>query len=115
MASSHASPIDLVDDEDTRAPTTPPRVVPNVLAAMITKPTPDVTVPEPKVIRDKCKRLKPTYNDSYNPYNPYNESLKADYSPYDFGEPLFDDRKPFPRRFPRGMVLASALKKARTL
>ncbi|KAL5331258.1 hypothetical protein ACEPPN_000787 [Leptodophora sp. 'Broadleaf-Isolate-01'] len=98
MAFSHASPIDLVDDEDTRAPTTPPRVIPNALATIMAKPTLEVAVLEPKVIRDKCKRLKPTYNDSYNPYNPYNESLKADYSP-----------------FLRGIVLAGASKKARTL
>ena len=70
---------------------------------------------EPKILRDRCRRPEPQYNAFYNPHDPQNESLNEDYSPYDFGEPLFDDRNPFPRRFPKGMVLAGASKKPRTL
>lgn len=114
MPSPRASPINLVDDDDIQAPAVPPPVVPNVLAAMMRKPAPEVAA-DSKMLRDRCRRPEPQYNTYYNPHEPHNESLKEDYSPYDFGEPLFDDRKPYPSRFPGGMVLAGASKKPRTL
>jgi hypothetical protein len=44
------------------------------------------------VKRDRCTRPTVIYNSNYNLYKPVPKELSADYSPYDFGEPLFDDR-----------------------
>lgn len=42
--------------------------------------------------RDKCDRPIPTYNNKYNPFQPPPTTLPDDYSLYNFGEPLLDDR-----------------------
>jgi hypothetical protein len=42
--------------------------------------------------RDTCKRLEPTYNANYNPYKKPPKDQPGGYSPYVYGEPLWDDR-----------------------
>ena len=58
-----------------------------------------------------CFRLTLTYNDNYNPTKPPSELIKAEYSLYDFGEPLFDNREARLSRFPIGHVLAPTSKR----
>lgn len=64
--------------------------------------------------RDTCARPPYTYNSNYNPYEPPNTTLHGGYSPYVFGEPLFDDRPLDISELPRGFVPADPPKKPRT-
>ena len=72
------------------------------------------SVVQATVKRDLCSRPTPIYSDNYDPYKPANSKLPKGYSPYDFGEPLFDDRAAFIDRFPKDYVLAEPPKKPRT-
>ena len=62
--------------------------LPNAFSQMMRSkaPTPNTAK------RDRCTRPTVVYNSNYNPYEPVPKELPADYSPYDFGKPLFDDR-----------------------
>lgn len=64
--------------------------------------------------RDRCKRPTPTYNYNYDPTKTPPEDLPASYSPYDFGEPLFDDRTVITTRLPTAHIVAGASSRART-
>jgi len=55
----------------------------------------------------------PTYNERYNPYEPAKSDLLIDYSPYDYGEPLYDDRELIVARLPTRHTLAALPKKPR--
>lgn len=44
------------------------------------------------VIRDRCLRLKLTYNNCYNSKLSFDLNNSKEYFSYDFGEPFFDDR-----------------------
>src|ERR1700721_2014450 len=68
----------------------------------------------PKVVRDRCFRPPVKYNDQYDPFKPPNDQNKAEYSPYDFGEPLFDDREVIIARIPAGHVVTGASKKKKS-
>lgn len=57
------------------------------------------------ILRDRCLRLKPVYNDCYNPELPPATTNGDEYSPYDFGEPLFDDRNVVVARLPTGHIV----------
>ncbi|KAG4436293.1 hypothetical protein IFR05_008233 [Cadophora sp. M221] len=104
MASSHASLI-VIDNGESRASSA-------ASSTSLVNPFATMMAPQSskqaKPLRDCCFRPTPTYNDNYNPTKPPSEHIKADYSPYDFGEPLFDDREARPSRFPIGHVLALA-------
>ena len=43
--------------------------------------------------RDQCRRPHPTYNFNYNPHKPLCDDLPKGYSPYIYGEPLYDNRE----------------------
>ena len=114
MASSHASPV-LIEDDDARASlaasaTTTATIV-NTLQQII---RPQATKKPTKVVRDRCFRPPVKYNDQYDPFKPPNDRNKAEYSPYDFGEPLFDDREVIIARIPAGHVVAGASKKKKS-
>ena len=64
--------------------------------------------------RDRCNRPQPEYNNNYNSYEKLRDDLRPDYSPFEFGEPLFDDRPIIIARLPRLHTAASASKKPRT-
>jgi hypothetical protein len=110
MAFSHASLMRIEDDDD-RASLVPSIASNNTLI----NPFQDMMAPEVvkkrTLIRDRCFRLTPIYNDCYDPDKPPNISNHDDYLPYDFGEPLFDDRKALITRFPLGHILARATKR----
>ena len=50
--------------------------------------------------RDRCTRPPLTYNENYNPEQPPLTDLPYNYSPYNYGEPLFDDRPFLVARLP---------------
>jgi len=51
-------------------------------------------------IRDQCQRPSPIYNSNYNPNRPPPDNLPGGYSPYVFGEPLYDNREAIVSRLP---------------
>ncbi|KAH7348972.1 hypothetical protein BKA65DRAFT_501830 [Rhexocercosporidium sp. MPI-PUGE-AT-0058] len=63
-------------------------------------------LPPTFVIKDRCIRLIPLYNDNYDPFKPARDNLKLNYSPYSFREPLFNDRPVKASNLPRGFILA---------
>jgi hypothetical protein len=65
-------------------------------------------------VRDRCQRPKPTYNQNYNPHKPPPEDLPLTYSPYAFGEPLFDDRPIIITNLAAGLIVAPPGKRPRT-
>jgi len=66
------------------------------------------------IVKDKCKRPIPTYNTNYNPDKLPPMGLSPAYSPYVFGEPLFDDRPLNIDRLPRRHTLVGSTKKPLT-
>lgn len=64
--------------------------------------------------RDGCTRPAPEYNDNYDPYKPQPPTLPPDYSPYNPGEPLYNDRNIKVTNLPNGHTVAGASKKPRT-
>ena len=64
--------------------------------------------------RDKYTRLTPKYNENYDLYKPQPSKLSPDYSPYVFGEPLFDDKPVIITRLPKYYLVALLPKKPRT-
>ncbi|KAL5331077.1 hypothetical protein ACEPPN_000606 [Leptodophora sp. 'Broadleaf-Isolate-01'] len=111
MTSSHASPIIIEDDTDraslarSAATTTTPLVNPfaTIMAPEASR--------EKRVLRDYCFRPKPTYNDYYDLNKTPNMKNHEDYSPYDYREPLFNDRKVLVPRLLAGIVVAGAIKR----
>lgn len=65
---------------------------------------------------DKCTRPASwsQYNHNYDPYNPPNDILPASYTPYVFGEPLFNDCPALTTRIPKHHALSGSSKRPRT-
>jgi len=55
----------------------------------------------------------PTYNERYNLYEPTKSDLLIDYSLYDYGELLYDDRELIMARLPVRHTLVALPKKPR--
>ena len=91
MASSHASPIIIVDDE-SRASSVPSIVSNNTLINLFQAIIAPISSGK-KPLRDYCFRLIPTYSTFYDPTKPLTLLNQENYSSYDFGEPLFNNRK----------------------
>jgi hypothetical protein len=110
MASSHASPL-IVEDDESRASPVPSTASNNTLI----NPFQAMMAPESSwkkpILRDRCFRPTTTYTTHYDPSKPPNLDNDEEYSPYDFGEPLFDDRKVQVARLPTGFVLVGATKR----
>jgi hypothetical protein len=64
--------------------------------------------------RDRCARPPPQYNHNYNPFEKPSDDIRSGYSPYVYGEPLYDDRAIIVARLPRYYTAAPAAKKPRT-
>jgi hypothetical protein len=64
--------------------------------------------------RDRCARPAPSYNQHYNPFQKPADDLRVDYSPYVYGEPLYDDRAIIVARLLKFYTAAAAAKKPRT-
>jgi hypothetical protein len=63
--------------------------------------------------RDTCFRPIPDYNANYDPYKLPSETRASGYSPYIYGEPLFDDRPILTSRLPVDHYLAIPSKRPR--
>ncbi|KAG4428489.1 hypothetical protein IFR05_016025 [Cadophora sp. M221] len=109
MASSRASLINLIDLENKASPVPSQFTVVNAFGMLMAL----AASKRPSMLRDRCSRLPTTYNNFYDPNKPANESNKANYSPYAFGEPLFDDRPVKLDRLPAGHTIAGASKRKR--
>jgi hypothetical protein len=66
------------------------------------------------LVRDQCSRPEPVYNNRYNLYKPPSINIDEEYSPYVYGEPLFDDRPVIVAYLPRQHTIASATKRPKT-
>ena len=109
MASSHTSPVVIADDK-SRASSVPSTVLNNTLINLFQA----IMAPKSsgkKPLRDRCFRLTPTYTTFYDPNKPLTHINHEEYSPYDFGEPLFGDRKVQLARLPTGFVMAGVTKR----
>ncbi len=110
MASCHSAPLEN-DTTASQASTTASRsTLPNAFSRMMA-PAPVV---QSTAKRDRCARPTPTYNHNYNPYEKPSVDLCRDYSPYVYGEPLYDDRAITVARLPAYHTVAAATKKPRT-
>jgi hypothetical protein len=65
-------------------------------------------------VYDRCKRPKPIYNNKYNPYALILSDIDKTYSPYVYGEPLYNDRAIIVANLPWQHTLAGAAKRQRT-
>jgi hypothetical protein len=65
-------------------------------------------------VYDRCKRLIPIYNDNYNPSKPPLDGIDKKYSPYVYGEPLYDSRNVIIAYLPPRHTVAGASKRPRT-
>ncbi len=65
------------------------------------------------VVKDKCPRLIPQYNDNYNPEEPPRADLPRNYSPYVRGEPLHDNRNVVVAHLPSRHTVAPPPKRPR--
>ena len=88
MAST-PSAIDLTTLEASPEPSESSSTLPNAFRQMMQQQP----VLQKKVVRDLCRRLSPTYNFNYNPYEPPNDDLLKDYLLYVFGKPLYNNRE----------------------
>lgn len=112
MASRQPTPIGLASEASATHPTsaTPSTSsLPNAFGRMM------ANGPVQEVLRrDTCKRPDPIYNTNYNPFIKPPDSLHGGYSPYIYGEPLYDDRPVIIARLPTNFTIAGPSKKART-
>ena len=106
MAST-PSTTDLMSREASASPSELPSTLLNSFGRMMQEP-PDI--PD----RDQCRRPHPTYNFNYNPHKPPCDDLPEGYSPYVYGETLYDDREVIKSRLPHKHTLCAASKRQRT-
>jgi hypothetical protein len=66
------------------------------------------------VVKDKCPRPTPTYNNNYDPDEVPCDNLHKGYSPYVKGEPLYNDRPVVRDRLPARHRVAGPAKRLRT-
>lgn len=110
MASRSATPIVSEDIQSGGSIATSGSSLPSAFSRMMA-PQPVV---QSLVQRDKFARPIPRYNENYDPFRPANPDIPKTYSPYDYGEPLFDDREALVARLPIQHTLAAPPKKPRT-
>lgn len=108
--SCHTTPISFEDDVSEASGTPFASTVIDPFARMMA-PNLEASEMSPTTftLRDLCYRSTPIYNTNYNPFEPARDDLKADYSPYSLGEPLFDDRPVKVANLPKGYILSPAL------
>jgi hypothetical protein len=108
MSSRQQSPLELDFTVSQASVTTSSTVLPNAFNRLMQNPG------VPAVQRDQCLRPLLVYNRNYDLFKPPPEDLPGGYSPYVFGEPLYDDRPVVVIRLPLHYVVAGPTKKPRT-
>jgi hypothetical protein len=78
--------------------------LPNALARMMAPSRPSASTS----VRDRCRRPEPTYNYKYDPYRLPSDFIDGEYSPYVYGEPLYNDRAVIIANLPRQHTVAGA-------
>ena len=110
MSSRHSTPLENDTTASQASTNASGSTLPNAFSRMMgPAPTGQSTQK-----RDRYIRLKPQYNRNYNPFEKPPNDLRPDYSPYVFGEPLYDDRAIIIARLLRYYTAAPAVKKPRT-
>jgi hypothetical protein len=112
MTSRDPTPIEM-DNSASQASAAASRSIPTNAFGRMMQPKKDSPSPAAQ-LRDRCKRPTPEYNYNYNPNKSPPDTQPAGYSPYVYGEPLFDDREAVVANLPKKHVLAPAPKKPRT-
>jgi hypothetical protein len=110
MGSRSSSPLELDSITSQASATTSGTPLPDVLARMMAPIRPATST----LMRDRCKRLEPTYNNKYDPNRPPPGDISIKYSPYVYGEPLYDDRAIIVANLPQQHTVAGAAKRQRT-
>jgi hypothetical protein len=110
MPSRHSTPLENDTMASQASSITSGSTLPNAFSRMM-GPAPVI---QSAAKRDSCARPTPQYNHNYNPYKKPSNDLQCDYSPYVYGEPLYDDRPIIVARLPRHHTKAGATKKPRT-
>src|ERR1700733_7790412 len=113
MPSRQSTPLEL-DSTASQASAAPSgSSLPNAFGRMMTSRE-AIQATQNSLRRDRCKRPTPIYNSNYNPFESPSGDVPPAYSPYVFGEPLFDDREVVIARLPKHHTVAPPAKKPRT-
>ncbi len=125
MSSRYKSPLNVSDDDAPRALSITPSItlltstLPSAFRRMMATsvgntPASKDALPSTIQLRDTCDRPKPSYNNNYNPFYASPNDLDPQYSLYENGEPLQDDRPVVVSRLLPKHILAGAAKRPRT-
>ena len=112
MSSRGQTPFNSKDTsrEPSAAPLSSTGGLPNAFSRMQTGSRPVQTTTK----RDPCRRPEYLWNSNYNPFELPRVDLPRGYSPYEYREPMFDDREAVVARLPKRHTLAPAPKRPRT-
>jgi hypothetical protein len=110
MSSRHSTPLENDNTASQVSSITSRSTLPNAFSRMM-GPAPVI---QSTAKRDRYTRPIPQYNHNYDLYKKPSNDLRRDYSPYIYGEPLYDDRPIIVARLPRYHTEAGAVKKPRT-
>jgi hypothetical protein len=110
MSSRYSTPLENDTIASQASTTASGSTIPNAFSRLMTA----APVVQSTAKRDLCTRPTPTYNQYYNPFQVPADDLYSGYSPYVYGEPLYDDRAIVVARLPKHHTAADAAKKPRT-
>jgi hypothetical protein len=110
MSSRTSTPLELDSITSQASASNSQTSLPNAFGRMMSSSQPALHI----VVKDKCNRPEPTYNHNYDPDKVPRDDLPGGYSPYIFGEPLYDDRPVVMSRLPSRHTVAGAAKRDRT-
>ena len=88
MSSRASTPLEIDSITSQASASNSQSSLPNAFGRMMSSSQPASNI----VVKDKCPRPTPTYNDKYNPEELPPDDLPENYSPYVRGESLYDDR-----------------------
>ena len=109
MASRDNIPASIKATHSETSPTPSGSSLPNAFGRIIASRG----VVQAAIQRDRYSRLVPKYNEYYNLYQPAKSGLPTSYTPYDYREPLFNNRSTIIANLPRNYTLAPPSKKPR--
>jgi len=110
MSSRHSTPLENDTTASQASTNASGSTLPNAFSRLM-GPAPVI---QSTAKRDLCVRPTPAYNQYYNPFQKPADDLRSDYSPYVYGEPLYDDRAIVVARLLKHHTEAGVAKKPRT-
>ena len=108
MSSRQLSPLELASTASQASATPSSTVLPNVFSCLMQN------TGLPGIQRDRCRRPPLVYNHNYDPYKSPPDDLPGGYSPYVYGEPLYNGREVIIARLLPHYAVAGPTKKPRT-